>query len=306
MRDNILALLRQGYQAATSVHPGAARALRPAARLARKVLKVPAPTRPEAYVVGYPKVGNTWFQIMLRKAIVLHLGLPDDWIPRVVDPDPAELPSAVPAIGVTHNMPDLLTETFHEMEQDFEPFHGKRVVLLTRDPKDVLVSLFMQYTHREEERRLWCPVDEVVSHEIFGLDKYLKFYRQWNRNWNVPENVHLVRYEDMKQDTFGVVKTAFSRLGLEDLDEEVVGRAVEYGSFENMRQLEKTDALGLSTLAPSQRGGRESFKVRRGKVGGYADYLAPETIEYINRRTQKELPKIYGYPLDADPIRADA
>ncbi len=40
----------------------------------------------DAYIVGYPKVGNTWFQITLRVALVRYYGLGDEWLSRVIYP----------------------------------------------------------------------------------------------------------------------------------------------------------------------------------------------------------------------------
>ena len=42
-------------------------------------------------------------------------------------------------------------------------------------------------------------------------------------------------------------------------------------------------------------GDAESFKTRKGKIGGYAEYLSPEDVEWLNRRIDTELDPYFGY-----------
>ena len=43
-----------------------------------------------------------------------------------------------------------------------------------------------------------------------------------------------------------------------------------------MREIEATEAFGDKILAPRDVTDEESFKVRRGKVGGFSEYLSLE------------------------------
>ncbi len=95
-------------------------------------------------------------------------------------------------------------------------------------------------------------------------------------------------------------------------DPAALGRAVEIASFENMRRLEEGDlqapgaalvaALKEEALRPFDAGDPESFKVRRGKVGGYVDYLARPDIEFLHREIARLDPR-YGYGMHAGPSR---
>jgi hypothetical protein len=39
----------------------------------------------------------------------------------------------------------------------------------------------------------------------------------------------------------------------------------------------------------------ETYKVRRGEIGGYVDYCDEKTIDYMNDLIKKELSANYGY-----------
>ena len=59
-----------------------------------------------------------------------------------------------------------------------------------------------------------------------------------------------------------------------------------------MRNAEVHDSFGHERLRPADPHNPESFKVRRGKVGGYVDYLSSEDIAYVDA---------YGNPTNTPP-----
>lgn len=261
----------------------------------------------DAYVVGYPKVGNTWFQIMLRMALVRYYGLDDEWLSKVIYPqiaidDPP--PAPVPHIELTHDMTSFPEGEYATVQRDHRRYRGKPVVLLIRDPKDALVSLYMHYTYRDEATPYRGTPDEMVLDREFGLDKYLQFYRTWYRHRRWPSGIHLVRYEDMRANTAAVFRGAAEFLGMTGISDAIIDECVAFGSFDNMRRMEEENTLGLPALAPSPRGAPGGYKVRRGKVGGHIDHLSPASIAYIDARVRRELPAVYGYPMEMATVRA--
>ncbi len=46
---------------------------------------------------------------------------------------------------------------------------------------------------------------------------------------------------------------------------------------------------------PGDHSDPESFKTRKGRVGGYADYLCGKEIEYMNAYLEKNLALFYCY-----------
>jgi hypothetical protein len=49
-----------------------------------------------------------------------------------------------------------------------------------------------------------------------------------------------------------------------------------------MRHYEEQQRFGSKTLQPGDYSDPDSYKVRRGKIGGYRDYLSAADLEYID------------------------
>ena len=62
-----------------------------------------------------------------------------------------------------------------------------------------------------------------------------------------------------------------------------------------MRRMEAEGKFQSGILNPADKIDQESYKTRKGAVGGFADYLSESEIESLNRRMQDRLSKIYGY-----------
>jgi hypothetical protein len=61
-----------------------------------------------------------------------------------------------------------------------------------------------------------------------------------------------------------------------------------------MKKMEAASAFASKILQATDVGDPESFKVRRGKVGGFADYLAGADLTYANEAMRK-LDSRFGY-----------
>jgi hypothetical protein len=70
--------------------------------------------------------------------------------------------------------------------------------------------------------------------------------------------------------------------------------ALEFSRFENMQKLEAAGAFDSNILHPGDVRDPESFKVRRGKVGGYREYLSFGDQKYAADELMKLDPR-FGY-----------
>jgi hypothetical protein len=66
-----------------------------------------------------------------------------------------------------------------------------------------------------------------------------------------------------------------------------------------MQRLESQNAFGVERLEPVDPGDPESFKVRRGKVGGFPDYLDATTVELLDEKLRRARLELFGYPQGA-------
>jgi len=72
-------------------------------------------------------------------------------------------------------------------------------------------------------------------------------------------------------------------LGFGPVDEDLLQASVEFSSFDHMKDMERQGSVGRRLLSPGDVQDPESFKVRRGVVGGHADYLDDDDLGFIER-----------------------
>ena len=90
----------------------------------------------------------------------------------------------------------------------------------------------------------------------------------------------------------------------------MIDEAVSFGSFDNLRQLESKGFFRQGGMKLRNPDDPNSFKVRRGKVGGYRDYFTAEQAAELEALVQERLSPAFGYtpvrepePVSASRIR---
>ncbi|BBC72711.1 conserved hypothetical protein [Altererythrobacter sp. B11] len=231
----------------------------------------------DAYVLSYPKSGRTWLRTMMGYLVCRQYGLQVD--------NPMEvqhfwkISSSVPNIGFTHDdYPNLKTGA--EVSTDKSAYAGKRIVFLTRDPRDVLVSYY--FDARNRMKVIDCDMEHFLFHERGSIDAIVAFYNAWAANRHVPRGFHWITYEAMHDDAKSVLSGTAQFLGLPSVDDALLEEAVRFASFDNMRRTELKDGFRHERLRPADMNNPDSYKVRRGKIGGYVDYFNVEMTTYID------------------------
>ena len=249
----------------------------------------------DAFVVSVPKSGRTWARVFLLAYFAECERLnPGFRAPRCV---------------YTHDRWE------HETKGRFvDRLRGKwlipradaaakPVLLVARDPRDVIVSLFFHLQKRAHSYD--GDLSGLLRHPTFGVRRVVAVMNGWLAEWNRPGSLHLLRYEDAKLDPHRSFAEAlrFLQPDLEP-DPRALAHAVEVSSFENMRRLEKGDAqaagstvvatLQEEALRPADANDVDSYKVRRGKVGGYVDYLSAEDMAFLDEEVAR-LDERFGY-----------
>jgi hypothetical protein len=70
--------------------------------------------------------------------------------------------------------------------------------------------------------------------------------------------------------------------------------ALRFCEFSNMKKLEAAGSFDSKILQPRDMNDPESFNVRRGKVGGYREYLSSDDQEYAADALMQLDPR-FGY-----------
>jgi hypothetical protein len=252
-----------------------------------------AEERADALLISYPKCGRTWLTMLLSRAMASHAGIQEvDYLAN--DLLGGEV-AGVPHIRISHD-DNPHWKTVRGLKKSKARYGDKKIILLVRDPRDVVVSMYFERTKREQA---YTGTMSQFLHEGRGsLDTILAYYNVWAKERDRVGGFCLVRYEDLKLDPAGQARRILRFAGLDPIVEAHITEAARFASFENMREMEKGDALKTGRLRARDPKDSESFKTRKGKVGGYVDYLKPEEIEWMERKIRETLDPFFGY---ADP-----
>jgi hypothetical protein len=253
----------------------------------------------DAAFVSFPKCGRTWVRLMLGRLIALQLGRHDEAedVDALFDVFEASraLPGA-PAVVFSHDDWPQHSRA-RELTRDKAPlYRGKTVVLLIRDLRDVMVSSYFQLTRREEKRSD-PSLSAYVRSEVGAADSFVAFYENWWRSRDVLGRSLVVRYEDLHANPAAAFESILATLAWPRVAPELLRDVVAWSAFENLRR--KSLDSKRREIQPRRAEDPESFKMRRGKVGGFRDYLAPEDVAYLEER-MRGLPSGYGYGGAAD------
>ncbi len=238
----------------------------------------------DIFIVSFPKTGRTWLRILIGKALCEHFRIDEKLL---LDTYQLTKLAGIQRSIFTHdgpfNLPDFSSYqrlTFHHRH-----YQNRKVIFLIRDIRDTIVSLYFQHT----KRTFFFTGDlhEFIRDERFGIKKVITFYNVWYQNRHIPEDFLLIRYEDLSQAPKATLHEIMIFLGDDDIQPDILQQAVTFSSFENMKHLEQKNYFNDSILRQELQGDNESFKVRRGKIGGYRDYLDREDVHYIKQTVQK-------------------
>src|SRR5436189_4912303 len=251
----------------------------------------------KAIILSVPKSGRTWLRAFLCAYFCKRFGLEftlrldrhhDQRIPRVI---------------FSHDVFE------HRTKGDrWDRLRGKylvprrelnraKIILLARDPRDCFVSLYLQLTRRDphapvELRRK--SVSEMLRDRRFGVHAIVNTMNNWIKEFSGRDDFIVIRYEALRASPAENFRDLLAVLGESAPDMTMFHDALEFSRFENMQKLEAAGAFDSKILHPGDVRDPESFKVRRGKVGGYREYLSAEDQAFAASALAK-LDTRFGY-----------
>jgi hypothetical protein len=258
----------------------------------------------DVIVVSLGKSGRTWLRVMLNKYLSLHYGTPFS------TDDLHQQNPAIPSIIYQHHLwmnfakaPAWLNrvlERFPLLPRDV--FHKKKVVLLTRDPRDTIVSNYFQITKRAraDKRIDDISISDFIRHGTWGIEARVRVMNLFLDKLRGHPRSLVVTYETMKADAEEQLRRLLRFIDI-DPNAAQVTEAVAFADFGNMRRMEESNELQKGLLRPGDPADPDSFKVRKGKVGGYVEYLNATDIAYVERHVATLSPE-YGYRKPASAL----
>src|SRR5207245_2268405 len=110
----------------------------------------------------------------------------------------------------------------------------------------------------------------------------------------------IVRYEDFLIEPEKTLRELAGAVDLEVTPEQIAD-AAGFGSFENLKRLEREDYFASSRLKAARKGDARSQKVREGGSGGYRARLGEVEAARIDTYISEHLDPVFGY---ATPAKA--
>ena len=234
----------------------------------------------DTYVVSWPKTGRTWLRVLLGR-VFAHVT--EELESKILDTYALTRHTDFDTVMFSHGGPFHLFDPAHYQDLQFnhKRFADKKVIFLTRDIRDTLVSSYFQ--ERKRTGVFKGDIQDFVRDPQLGARKIVRFYTMWYENQKHIRDFTSITYEALKADPSLELGRLLKFLGLYGVGSEVIEEAVTYADFGNMRQLEASGTFQDSMMRPGQKNDLDSLKVRRGKVGGFVDYLDADTQGYICR-----------------------
>lgn len=246
------------------------------------------PSPKNCYIISYPKSGRTWLRLMIGTVLCEQFALDQNLILQI---DQLTQQAKRLRTVFTHDDSALGdTYNYRELNWDKSNYANQKVIFLVRDPRDVLVSSYFQV--KIKLNRFDGTLSEFIRHDRWGINKILTFYKIWSENQNTPYKFLLIRYEDMHQDTAGVLRSVLNFMEIPDIPDSLLIKAVEDCKINKLRkavvsgQYDQVEGAS-SVLKEIDKNNPESYKFRKGKVKGYVDYLSPEDIDFVNHQIEQ-------------------
>jgi len=166
------------------------------------------------------------------------------------------------------------------------PPYKARAIYIVRNPLDVLVSFSYHYmfnldnTISNMAREDFCLRSGQTEFEPQLRQKLLSWsghVQSWINNGKIP--IHVIRYEDMKNNSFETFKKAVEFIGLLYVDEKIK-RAIELSGFDQLKAQEEKEGF-------KEKPTNMNAFFREGKIGGWREYLSKEQVSCLINKHQK-------------------
>lgn len=240
----------------------------------------------DAIVLSIPKSGRTWVRTFLCAYYCAKSG-------REMTLEPERYGDAgIPHIVYSHDVFEQRTKArlWDRMRGKYiipaAELRRARIILLARDPRDAFVSLHVQLTRRTRETAdelKGKTAGELLRDPAHGIASIVEVMNGWLAELGHRPNFLLVRYESLREHPEQQFRALLEWLGEQPVHAHAFVHARAFSDFGNMKKLEAAGAFDSKILKAGDVRDPESFKVRRGKVGGFQEYLSDEEQAYAAR-----------------------
>jgi len=247
----------------------------------------------DVLVISIGKSGRTWLRVMINKYISLAYDVPFSL------EDLGSQNDNIPSIMYTHEMWTHSSATLREkiLGKYIVPdniLSTKKVVLLYRDPRDVIVSLYFHSIKRGRKRNQDLTLMDFVENKKSVMPLIVQVLNGWRKKLDGHPNCLWISYEDLMRETTKKFMEVLRHIDFDIINQDIAEKTIEFAEFENMKKMEAEDQFKTSILRPGDPSDPDSYKVRKGEVGGYVNYFNEEELRFLNR-TIADLDPYFDY-----------
>lgn len=265
-------------------------------RLRRDVKRWHAFRTADVVFLSPGKSGRTWVRAMLSHVYHLSYGTPAD---QLVNRDRFyRLDRRIPRIFFSHGGQEPFLV---QRRLTASGLAGKTAICLVRDPRDVVVSFGHHRRHRSKQPTAGpasASAPDTTDHSLLcGVASISDRVNRLRAIADAHDRGHLFRYEDFHADPARELARLLRALG-NDVPDAHIEAAVRFATFDNLQRQEAAGFFRSDNLRPGDAAQFNSFKVRRGKVGGHRDEMTAEQVAVFDRQIDAVLDPGLGYRCD--------
>lgn len=241
----------------------------------------------DVFLVSYPKSGNTWLRFLIANALKVHYNVEQDVnLFNILD----IIPSIIGDGNLRPEGPFGRTDIprIIKSHSAYNPYYY-RVILLVRDPRDVMISYYYYLKDRKQiDDKL--EISEFIRHTKYGINRWTEHTKSWyynNYGGGGGQIIKIFRYEDFLKDTHLQLSSVMDCFGIK-INEKLIDEAIALSSKEKMKDSEKKHR---STNIINEK----IFFVRKGVASGGQE-LSDLDIEFI-ANSATDIARILGYDL---------
>ena len=154
-------------------------------------------------------------------------------------------------------------------------FAGRDIVILIREPKDILTSYYFYYNfNKPDVHKFYSNISDFIRGPR-GVDRLTGHWKKFARYKYEATRFDLIHYEDMVEDPERELARFLVCIGHPQLPEKIKA-AVEATAFDKLVAWEKTKVKDV-----------RSRKFRNGKIGDYKNHFTKEDIAYVDGKLAK-------------------
>lgn len=141
------------------------------------------------------------------------------------------------------------------------------------------------YFHAQRQKHRFAgSLEEFLTHRDLGLPAFIKYLNGWAERLKYHRHI-IVSYEQLSSNSEFSIARILEFLECPYNARRLVA-ALDCSSFDRMQAQERREGIPGHHY---DRGDTEALRMRKGKVGGFSDYLSPSLIDFVESTCHRDL-----------------